>query len=481
MATLPNIIADFTTQLAAAIAVGGTTGTLVSNTDDDGNVLPDGLYYFTIDGNTSNKEHITATKTGTSLTNISSVSRQAIATSGAVRAHRIGALVVMTDFATYKAYMDASALQGAANASATVAGITKLSVAPTVPTVPVAVGANNTASGTPISGSNAVIDAAYSIPGTLISGLISPYAGRSAPAGWLLCDGSAVSRATYAALLSVIAPSQSYTATSASPTVITATAHGLVAGDRVSFTTNTGGHGIAAGTDYYVLAAGLTTNAFEIGLSPSGTAINTSGTESGTLYKSAFGCGDGSTTFNVPDLRGKIPLSIGGASTWSLPFEVAAVGTNTIAVPDGNYPVQGQVVTLTGTLPTGLSTSTSYYVIRASSTSIKLASSQSSADAATPSPISFTSSGMSGVCTIVYTTTARTVIGRAFGEETHGLGVSEIPSHIHTVPLQSVGSDTGNNSATLATSGSSNTGSTGGDTQHNIMQPSLGINYIIKT
>lgn len=37
-----------------------------------------------------------------------------------------------------------------------------------------------------------------------MTGVITPYAGSSAPTGWLLCDGSAVSRATYAALFSVV-------------------------------------------------------------------------------------------------------------------------------------------------------------------------------------------------------------------------------------------------------------------------------------
>lgn len=37
-----------------------------------------------------------------------------------------------------------------------------------------------------------------------IPGVVLPYAGSSAPAGWLLCDGSAVSRTTYADLFSVI-------------------------------------------------------------------------------------------------------------------------------------------------------------------------------------------------------------------------------------------------------------------------------------
>lgn len=62
-------------------------------------------------------------------------------------------------------------------------------------------------------------------------GMMTPFAGSSAPTGWLLCDGSAVSRTTYSALF---------------------------------------------------------------------TAIGTS-----------YGSGDGSTTFNVPDMRGRVPVGAG--------------------------------------------------------------------------------------------------------------------------------------------------------------------------
>jgi len=38
----------------------------------------------------------------------------------------------------------------------------------------------------------------------LPAGMVAPYAGSSAPTGWLLCDGSPVSRSTYAALFAAI-------------------------------------------------------------------------------------------------------------------------------------------------------------------------------------------------------------------------------------------------------------------------------------
>lgn len=73
------------------------------------------------------------------------------------------------------------------------------------------------------------------------------------------------------------------TVTIASPAVFTFNSHGLVAGDAVVFTT-TGAlpTGLTAGTVYYVIATGLTTNNFEVATTVGGAAVNTSGTQSGT-------------------------------------------------------------------------------------------------------------------------------------------------------------------------------------------------------
>jgi hypothetical protein len=176
---LGTVLADFTTQLATAMAIGATSVSLQSATDDDGYALPAGVYFFAIDGNNSQKEHIVCTLSGTSLTGISSVSRQGVQTSGVVRAHRVGATVTLTDFAhlryindlisgatqldadnpleydgtasitdpnqiATKAYVDGVAIAGAPDASTTTKGIAKLSVNPVSPTLPIAVGDNDT-------------------------------------------------------------------------------------------------------------------------------------------------------------------------------------------------------------------------------------------------------------------------------------------------------------------------------------------------
>lgn len=94
-----KIVADFSTSLATKVAVGGTSATLQSATDDDSVALPAGQYFFTVDGSSSNKEYWMCTLSGTSLTSIQNISRQGVLTSGSVREHRIGASVKITNFA----------------------------------------------------------------------------------------------------------------------------------------------------------------------------------------------------------------------------------------------------------------------------------------------------------------------------------------------------------------------------------------------
>jgi microcystin-dependent protein len=178
------------------------------------------------------------------------------------------------------------------------------------------------------------------------SGVVSPYAGSTAPSGWLLCSGDAVSRSTYAALFAIV----------------------------------------------------------------------------GTTY----GVGDGSTTFNIPDLRGR-----------------AVAGVDNMGGTAANRITSG-------------------------------------------------GSGIVG-----------TTLGAAGGLQTHTLATTEIPAHTHFVSsidsvvntptlsatnaLAKVRSDTNNSPnynltgspTDLATIGLSSV--TGGGGAHNNTQPTLMLNYIIKT
>lgn len=164
-----------------------------------------------------------------------------------------------------------------------------------------------------------VITAAPPAPApSVLPATIAPYAGRSAPSGWLLCYGQAISRTTYADLFAVLHESATITMTIASPCVVTWPGRTWVEGEPIKFsTTGTLPTGLVAGTAYYVKSpSGNTCN---VAATPGGTAINTSGSQSGIHAGicAPFGNGDGSTTFNVPDFRGRSPIgkdNLGGTS-----------------------------------------------------------------------------------------------------------------------------------------------------------------------
>lgn len=73
------------------------------------------------------------------------------------------------------------------------------------------------------------------------------------------------------------------TITIASPAVFTLSNHGLTLNDTITLTT-TGAlpTGLAVGTTYFVIAGGFTANTFEVSLLPLGTAVTTTGSQSGT-------------------------------------------------------------------------------------------------------------------------------------------------------------------------------------------------------
>lgn len=245
-------------------------------------------------------------------------------------------------------------------------------------------------------------------------GMVVPFAGSAAPDHWLMCDGSAVSRSTYADLF---------------------------------------------------------------------TAIGT-----------AFGAGDGSTTFNVPDLRSRLPIGV-GTGQWTFTFANTDVNTSTdqIAVTASPEFKTGRKIrlTTTGTLPTGLALATDYYIIVVDSTHIKLATSEANALGGTAIDITGQGSGTN--------TGTGTLSTYALGDH----GGSE--KHFHTLSsvghaaLQLSGTFLGylptasniNETATVKASSFSGTATTtalsqgaslGGDTDlASLIPPYAALNYIIKT
>lgn len=410
MAT-PKVIAFFETTLASAITSAATSFTLTSATDKEGVSLAADTYGFVIDEGSSNEEIVIATCTGTSCASAKrgvSVSDGDTEVASLKKAHRRGASVKITDaplmmLLASKEYVDSVAIAGASDASATGKGLVEVAILSEID------------ADTRLGTTGAVLAVApdvlatskYGVLINAFTGVILPYAGTAAPTGFLLCDGSAVSRTTYAALYAIT-------------------------GD-------------------------------------------------------AYGAGNGSTTFNVPDLRSSIPLGGGTARTRVITF-VGDSGvdpaTDTITVASNDWLHTGQAVALTGSsLPTGLSAGT-YYVIRIGATSIKLAANVANANEGTA--VDITADG-SGTCTLTQTLTART-IGATGGEETHALTDAEMPSHNHkdysninngwNVNYITYTNDT---NGSLSPSGANLLQDTGSDTPHNIMPVYTVVSFIIKT
>ena len=104
----------------------------------------------------------------------------------------------------------------------------------------------------------------------------------------------------------------------ATPAVVTLTDHRLVPGQLFRFvTTGALPTGITAGADYYVLSTSITSSTFQFSATSGGTAINTTGTQSGvhTIER----------TFNLPTFK-EIKLRIEAAGNveitgWSMVYD----------------------------------------------------------------------------------------------------------------------------------------------------------------
>lgn len=128
-------------------------------------------------------------------------------------------------------------------------------------------------------------------------GKVFDYAGLRLPAGYLWCAGQAISRTTYARLFAALSLTVTGNTSSGSPTIssvntdLTAATLGFnVAGWPIS------GPGISPGTTI----SSVTSNS--ITLSANATAPGTAV----AIVIAPHGIGDGSTTFNVPDCRGRV-------------------------------------------------------------------------------------------------------------------------------------------------------------------------------
>jgi hypothetical protein len=189
----------------------------------------------------------------------------------------------------------------------------------------------------------------WNVPGSLTTHYMSYTDSAQDSTVYNTITGEATAAATSGTLAFKTA---TFTVTIASPALFTMTNHGFRAGDMVTFTT-TGAlpTGLTVGTKYYVITSGLTANTFAVSTTVGGSAVNTSGTQSGTHSVAGVSA---RTCFNVrititgsgelftDNYEGVLTGSLGGTGTinyatgaWTL--STSSAGTATYSWENSNY------------------------------------------------------------------------------------------------------------------------------------------------
>lgn len=144
----------------------------------------------------------------------------------------------------------------------------------------------------------------YHVEQLLPTGSIVSYGSKTTPSGFLSCDGIVVNRITYLTLFNILTRSAECTF-DIDTDIATSNLHGFNDSDKISFeSTGALPTGLVVGTDYYVKFIDIST--FKVSTTPGGADIDLTGTQNGVhiVRYNPYGCGDGSTTFNVPNISG---------------------------------------------------------------------------------------------------------------------------------------------------------------------------------
>ena len=152
---------------------------------------------------------------------------------------------------------------------------------------------------------------------------------ETAPSGFLLCNGAEYLFSDYLDLFSVLPiKTNTITITIAIPCVVTWNSHGLATGQSIQFSTTGALPTFSVFQAVYYIRK-IDSNTFHLydtlsnsmNINSTSGRIGTAGTQSGTHTGESYlyGNGDGSTTFNVPDLRGASTRGAGTSSGYIEP------------------------------------------------------------------------------------------------------------------------------------------------------------------
>ena len=193
-------------------------------------------------------------------------------------------------------------------------------------------------------------------------GTVIDFAGFAAPLHYLLCDGTAYSRITYNQLFRALSLTQNITQVSTTTFTVTSASQ-LGLGFYIE------GAGIPPGT-YITVISGTTITVQQ--------ATTSTGTFAATFY--AYGQGDGSLTFNVPDLTGQVIAGSGGNLVATTPLldvlgqygGAASTALSITNMPAHNHP--GSTVAIFANSVNGAGSGASQVMYATGSTAVSVAS-----------------------------------------------------------------------------------------------------------
>ena len=312
---------------------------------------------------------------------------------------------------------------------------------------------------------------------TELTGVVKPYAGIDLPSGFLWCDGSAVSRATYSTLFAAVSKTTTGTTTSGSAT-IASVADNLTTLGLVGATVE--GSGVQSGSVI------LSVTSSSITLDKTCTA-NAAGV---SLRIFPFGAGNGSTTFNVPDLRGRVPAGrdgMGGSAASRLTSAGSGIDGANLGKTGG-----AETVTLsTSQIPAHNHTASSSTSVSSSTTLSTDGAHTHTASGSTSGSLSVTLTALTLKCSTGVDNGDFSTPGNVAQGDTSttanrpGAFVSGTGTTSGSLTVSATTDSQGSHTHTATTTSTATTTTTvnnaGGGLAHNNAQPTAVINYIIKT